>query len=191
MESIELAPIFDRYTVYSDIYFGDLYYHLYYPGESLGRDCMIAGFAKEGPRFVRLYSGDGMKNDDWFSWNANVYAPISGTVRFLRDCNTINDPGKMSSDAPSGAIVIKADNGTYVILEHIQNPLVEEGQSVTEGQIIASVGNNGLSRYPHIHISAYKDKAPLEILFDAKKTADLRMSVSDDYWFYGMKSETE
>lgn len=72
MERIELYPIFNRYTVCNDHYDGELEY----PGDALGRDCMIAAYLPEKLDFMRLYKGDGTRNEDWFSWNAEVYAPV-------------------------------------------------------------------------------------------------------------------
>lgn len=43
MERIELYPIFNRYTVCNDHYDGELEY----PGDALGRDCMIAAYLPE------------------------------------------------------------------------------------------------------------------------------------------------
>lgn len=49
-------------------------------GDALGRDCMVAAFLPDRLGFMRLYKSDGAKNEDWFSWNAEVYAPISGKI---------------------------------------------------------------------------------------------------------------
>lgn len=60
MERIELYPIFNRYTVCNDHYDGELEY----PGDALGRDCMIAAYLPEKLDFMRLYKGDGTRNED-------------------------------------------------------------------------------------------------------------------------------
>lgn len=185
MERLELAPIFDRYMVYNDHYDGELIGL----GDALGRDCMVASFNSDAPYYMRLYRTDGAENEDWFSWNAKVYAPISGTVTFLRECKKTNQPGTFSPDPPAAVIIIKAEDGTQVFLAHIQNPLASKGEQVQEGEHIAYVGNNGYARCPHIHIGAYRDNQPLAIGFDPKKVAKMRQSVSEAHWCFGEDTE--
>lgn len=184
-ERIELYPIFDRYTVFNDHFDGEFSE----PGDALGRDCMIAAFLPENPGFMRLYKGDGSKNSDWFSWNAEVHAPISGKVTSVYINNITNIPGFMNHSRAS-SIVIQSDDGTVIVLAHIRNPLVTVGESVEEGQVLAYVGNNGYCRNPHIHIGAYRNGKPLMIGFDAKKVGEVLRKVEKSYWTMGI-SDTE
>lgn len=183
MERIELHPIFHRYTVYNDHYDGELAS----PGDSLGRDCMIAAFLPEKPDFMRLYKGDGSKNEDWFSWNAEVYAPISGKVTTVYLNDVINVPGQMNPSRAS-SIIIQADDDTTVLIAHIQNPVVTVGEEVKEGQLLAYVGNNGFARNPHIHIGAYRGDTPLMIGFDAEKVGKIRVETEECYWIMGISN---
>ena len=184
MERIELHPIFDRYTVYNDHYDGELSA----PGDMLGRDCMIAAFLPRQIDFFRLYRGDGSKNEDWFSWNAPVYAPISGKVTEIFINGVTNTPGRMNPSRAS-SIIIQAEDGTLITLAHIQSPEVAVGDTVKKGQLVARVGNNGFSRNPHIHVGAYRDGKPLMIGFDAEKVGALRWSLDECYWIMGISDE--
>ncbi len=181
MERIELHPIFNRYTVYNDHYDGELAS----PGDALGRDCMIAVFLPEKLDFMRLYKGDGTKNEDWFSWNAEVYAPISGKVITVYINDVTNVPGQMNPSRAS-SIVIQGDNETTVVLAHIQNPLVTVGEDVKEGQLLAYVGNNGFCRNPHIHVGAYRGAEALMVGFDAEKVGRVREETEECYWIMGI-----
>lgn len=184
MERVELYPIFDRYTVYNDHYEGELMS----PGDALGRDCMIAAFLPEKIDFMRLYKNDGTKNEDWFSWNAEVYAPVDGKIIDIYINDVTNVPGQMNPSRAS-SILIQADTEMFVMLAHIQNPTVSVGEEVKEGQLLAYVGNNGFSRNPHIHIGAYRGDQPLMIGFDAKKVGKVRENTDECYWMMGISND--
>lgn len=181
MERIELYPIFNRYTVCNDHYDGELEY----PGDALGRDCMIAAYLPEKLDFMRLYKGDGTRNEDWFSWNAEVYAPVSGKIISVYVNDVTNVPGQMNPSRAS-SIVIQRDDETNIMLGHIQNPVVSVGEEVKEGQLLAYVGNNGFCRNPHIHVGAYRGAQPLMVGFDAQKVGKVREKTDECYWVMGI-----
>lgn len=181
MDRIELYPIFNRYTVYNDHFDGELAQL----GDALGRDCMIAAFIPGNPHFMRLYKNDGTKNEDWFAWNAEVYAPICGKITSVYVNDITNTPGQMNPSRAS-SITIQSGDGTVIILAHIQNPMVSVGDEVNEGQLLAYVGNNGYCRNPHIHIGAFRGEKPLMIGFDANKVSKVRKTVEERYWFMGI-----
>jgi murein DD-endopeptidase MepM/ murein hydrolase activator NlpD len=63
-----------------------------------------------------------------------------------------------------GLIVFKdeADHRT-VVYANVRQPVVEKGETVEAGEVVAKVGNNGNSRAPHIHVGAWKgDPSKLE-----------------------------
>lgn len=181
MERVELHPIFNRYTVYNDHYDGELDTL----GDALGRDCMIEAFLPDRLDFARQYIGDGSRNEDWFGWNAEVFAPISGKVTEIYINEVVNVPGKMNPSR-SSSLFIQSEDGITVMLGHIQNPVVAVGDVVTEGQLLAYVGNNGFSRQPHIHVGAYRGDQPLMVGFDAEKVGKLREKTDECYWIMGI-----
>lgn len=180
-ERIELYPVFNRYAVYNDHYAGELSA----AGDALGRDCMIAAMLPEDLGFMRLYRGDGSKNEDWFSFGEKVFSPVSGRVKEVYINPVTNEAGKINSSRAS-CIVIDMADGTQITLAHIEQPLVKVGDAVEEGQFIARVGNNGCSRNPHLHIGAFKGGKPLMVGFDAEKVAAVRGTVDDCYWIAGI-----
>jgi len=183
-EYVHLHPIFDRYAVYNDHYDGELEY----PGDALGRDCMIGAFLPEDPGFIRLYKSDGKKNEDWFSFDAKVYAPIGGKILYLYLNEVTNTPG-VQNPSKASALLIQTADGTSVMIAHIQNPVVSVGDFIQEGQLLAYVGNNGYARNPHIHIGAFKGSTPLAITFDPQKVAKVRNRVGEIYWLMGISDE--
>lgn len=145
-------------------------------GDSLGTDCYITQVVTDehGRRFARAFTGDGTKNEDWFSWQAPVLAPIDGkVVRIVVAKGSENEPGVLS-EPPATFVVFKDTMGVYVLIAHLSDLSVEVGDKVTAGQPFAVVGNNGFSRSPHVHIGAWVGRTPYQIRHDLKAKADLR-----------------
>jgi len=67
---------------------------------------------------------------------------------------------------PAGAIFFRRSDGVNIVLAHVSDVAVQPGAHVTSGDRVAKVGNNGMSRHPHIHIGAWKGDEPLQIRFD-------------------------
>lgn len=61
-----------------------------YIGDALGRDCVIQKFV-DG--WMRAYSGDGSRNEDWYSWHEDVLAPFDGRIEEIHINPTTNVPG--------------------------------------------------------------------------------------------------
>jgi len=73
--------------------------------------------------------------------------------------------------SPSYGNVVKVEHGTgYVTLyAHLSEILVEEGEEVKRGQVIAEVGNTGRSTGPHLHYEVMKyeeKKNPAKYFFN-------------------------
>ena len=83
----------------------------------------------------------------------------------MRDNPAANQPGKLGKP-PAGFVELKRDDGVHFVLAHVTRLAVKPGDKVESGQLIAYVGNNGVSRHPHIHMGAWRDKEPLQIRFD-------------------------
>ncbi len=111
--------------------------------------------------------------------------PISGKVTEIYINDVVNVPGKMNPSR-SSSLFIQSEDGITVMLGHIQNPVVAVGDVVTEGQLLAYVGNNGFSRQPHIHVGAYRGDQPLMVGFDAEKVGKLREKTDECYWIMGI-----
>jgi murein DD-endopeptidase MepM/ murein hydrolase activator NlpD len=144
-----------------------------YVGDALGTDCVVQDFYQSGERFFnRPFKNNGHKNTDWYGFGKNVLAPCDCTVESVHINNVTNKPGIMTPGR-AGSVVFKKVDGTLIVIAHVDNINVSEGNAVKAGAVVATIGNNGYSRNPHLHIAAWKDKQPLQIRFD-QKTIDLK-----------------
>ena len=136
-------------------------------GDALGTDCVIKGWYQDEHRlFLRPYKNNGFENEDWFGFNKEVLAPCDCTVEKIHINSKTNQPGIMNPSQAS-SITFKTTDDSYVVLAHVREILVQEGQRIKRGQVVAKVGNNGYSRNPHIHVGAWdKEFKPLQIRFD-------------------------
>ena len=171
---VDLGPIHDRPYLCGEHPLGQLGF----AGDALGTDCLIVGGIDDaagegGPGFARFYRTDGATNEDWYGWRAEVLAPVSGVVLGMFANPQVNVPGQMGRP-PAGTMRILTDDGIVVVLAHLGEFMVAGGDLVERGQIVGLVGNNGISRGPHIHVGAYReaDAMPLQIRWNLREMAD-------------------
>ena len=137
-------------------------------GDALATDCFIAATIEvNGPTWPRFYNGNGSENQDWYGWHQDVLSPCTCDVVEIHLNPVTNRPGFMGKEQAS-AIRLKRPDGVVFMVVHIDEPRVRVGESVAEGQLLAQVGNNGLSNHPHIHIGAFKGSEPLQIRFNQR-----------------------
>jgi hypothetical protein len=135
-------------------------------GDALGTDCTIERLITEGGRtWARAHQGSGRSNGDWYGYGMPVLSPCACSVVRTSVNPVLNEPGVMGKP-PASMIVLRRDDGVLVLLAHVDSIQVAPGAAVVAGQPIARVGNNGVSRAPHIHIGAWRGNTPLQIRFD-------------------------
>jgi hypothetical protein len=176
IEQLLIHPPFKRAFHVSEHPEGELEF----PGDALGCDCIVAA-SMPGKGF-RTYRNTGERNDDWFGWQAEVLAPFDGVVERVQSAMETNLPGQPST-TPPGLIIFLHDDRVRCMFGHLDEIVVQEGERVQAGQQVASVGNNGYSWYPHLHIGAWRDDVPLQIRFDLRVLGRLR--AKDTHHFYG------
>jgi hypothetical protein len=162
-------------------------------GDALGADCLA--YRSDGGAsgtFDRFYTGDGSRNEDWFSWNQPLLAPFDGVVRGILRSQVTNRPGTRGPD-PAAAILFErfgdpADAPVQVGYAHVQDIQVKVGDTVRAGQFVARIGNSGNAMFPHVHVGALRgdlvrvfngevpDRAlvPLQVRFDLGAMGRLR-----------------
>lgn len=133
-----------------------------YLGDALGRDCIVV---KNIDGVIQMYKTDGRTNEDWYGWNADVLAPCDSVVEEVYLNPSVNTVGT-SGNGRASSITFLTNDGTRICYAHVDDICVQQGESVKTGGIVAKVGNNGMSRIPHIHIGAWRDSQPLQIRFD-------------------------
>lgn len=143
-----------------------------YAGDALGTDCVIGGWYEDDKRlFQRSFTNSGFKNEEWFGFKKNVLAPCDCTVTKIHINPITNQPSVMTPGRAS-SITFKTKEGLSVLLAHVREVEVKEGETVKRGTVVAKVGNNGYSRNPHIHIGAWdKEGKPIQIQFDQSTLA--------------------
>lgn len=140
-----------------------------YLGDDLGQDCVIHRMVgEEGQGFMRAYRGDGAENADWFGWNQEVLSPCDCSVMRIHENPVTNRPGTTGTP-PASMLLLRADDGTFFVLAHVQGVRVAQGDAVKAGQVLAHVGNNGFARMPHVHIGAWRGRDALQIRWDQKE----------------------
>jgi murein DD-endopeptidase MepM/ murein hydrolase activator NlpD len=122
------------------------------------------GFASPVPEGTRVSQEYGANVEDYAEWNGDhghegtdysvlvgtpVGAAKDGTVEFAGTGNGFDNYGNY--------IVIDHGDGTHSYYAHLSGFDVEEGDIVTQGQLIGESGNTGRSSGPHLHFSIRKD----------------------------------
>jgi hypothetical protein len=149
-------------------------------GDALGKDCMVIGMDSTrdaNRRIPSLFQGDGMHNEDWFGWEEPVLAPCDGTVVSVDTNDQVNRPGEIPDRdvlQPASEIRFECQDGFNVVYAHVREIQTHSGESVSAGQQVALVGNNAVSRAPHVHLGAWKNDTPLQIRFDLHALGELR-----------------
>ena len=171
IEMVTIHPVFTAHYSCSEHWEGQLPY----PGDALGADCIVyGGMAADGKSgFMRAFKTDGLSNEDWYGWGEPVLAPFDSTIAKININPVVNKPGQ-TGKPPASFVVFKHVDGTMVLVAHVADISVKEGDAVNAGQPFAKVGNNGFSRAPHIHIGAWRGKTPLQIRFDMRALGKMR-----------------
>lgn len=110
------------------------------------------------------YSSSHNAIDIYQGYGSNIYAANSGTVSEVHGGCT---PGNVSCNGRGGNyIVINHNNGYYTVYMHLRTINVSNGQQVSAGQVIGTMGNTGnvvpipTASAPylgtHLHFAVYK-----------------------------------
>ncbi|MFV0314856.1 MAG: M23 family metallopeptidase [Anaerotignum sp.] len=72
---------------------------------------------------------------------------------------------EVRTSATFGKVVqYETEDGYTVMYAHLSEILVEEGEQIKQGDVVAKSGNTGLSTGPHLHYSLWKDGKLLDPL---------------------------
>lgn len=139
---------------------------------------------------MRLYRDDGKRNEDWFGYMADVLAPCDAVVESVRVNPVENTPGS-HTNKPAGGVIFKRDDGVRIAYGHVADIQVAVGDRIVAGQVIGKCGNNGTSWMPHIHVGAWKENEPLQIVVDLKALGEIQRKVGDSFTFLVEDEETK
>lgn len=171
IEAVQISPVYRQPFVCSEHADGEMDY----VGDALGTDCMVMGGfdPRSDGAFGKLYRGDGKSNEDWYGWHAEVLAPFDGKIKAVLANEVVNQPGKFGRP-PASMLLFERADGVVVVYAHVTAVKVKPGDLVSAGQVVANVGNNGMSRSPHVHVGAYRGDLPLQIRWDLRAMGKLQ-----------------
>lgn len=171
IEAVQISPVYRQPFVCSEHAEGEMDY----VGDALGTDCMVMGGfdPRSDGAFGKLYRGDGKANEDWYGWHAEVLAPFDGKVKAVLANEVVNQPGRFGRP-PASMLLFERADGVVVVYAHVTAVKVKPGDVVGVGQVVASVGNNGMSRSPHVHVGAYRGDLPLQIRWNLRAMGKLQ-----------------
>lgn len=146
-------------------------------------------------------SGHSCQNDktiatNYYCYGQTIVAPADGVVVQINDRildSKIDANGVLDNhikDIRGNFIIIRHSNKEYSFIAHIQpkSILVNKGQKVKQGDVIAKCGNSGNSSEPHVHFHLQDGKsvfssAGLPITF-----SNIRISQNNNYNTYDNRS---
>ena len=105
---------------------------------------------KEGTDVKSVADGTVVKMCDL--WKDNCACSTANNNACKLSCNSVCGPG---FSGYGNFIIIKHSDGFYSRYNHLSQVLVKQGDSVSQGTLIAKSGNTGLSEGPHLHFDVY------------------------------------
>ncbi|MGB5554444.1 MAG: peptidoglycan DD-metalloendopeptidase family protein [Flavobacteriaceae bacterium] len=110
----------------------------------------------DGASFV----GDSLVNDNYLVFGKDIIAPCDAKV--VKVINDVHDnvPGVLNAEQLTGnTVVLETERGEFILLAHLKEGsiVVEEGQEVSQGDLLGQCGNSGNSTEPHLHLSLQND----------------------------------
>lgn len=114
----------------------------------------------ESGYYIRPLSG-GTRTQGLHGYNGIDFADRVGTPIMASAAGTVV-VAKMGgwNSGYGNYVVISHDNGTQTLYGHASSIAVSVGETVTQGQVIAHVGNTGRSTGPHVHFEIRGAKNP-------------------------------
>jgi len=154
-------PVLERNTTKMIIPFREEVF-VYWGGTTLEQNYHIAEISQQYAydllmvRDGRSYEGDPKINENYFVYGKEIIAPCDARVVQVIDGVPDNEPGIMNPEQLTGnTIVLQTDLQEYILFAHLQEGslMVEEGEEVRQGQVLALCGNSGNTTEPHLHLS--------------------------------------
>lgn len=102
----------------------------------------------------KMYKGNGKRNEDYYCFGRQIFAPCDGEVVQVVDGVKDNIPGVQNPMyAPGNSVLIKTGQGEFILLCHFKQHsiVVKQGQQLKRGSLLGLTGNSGSSAGPHLH----------------------------------------
>lgn len=101
------------------------------------------------------HKGDGQRNEDYYAFGKELFAPCDGEVVLVVDGVKDNVPGTLNPVyVPGNTVIIKTNLGEFIFFAHFKQHsiVVKQGQKVKAGDLLGLCGNSGNSSEPHLHL---------------------------------------
>jgi len=128
-------------------------YHVAYKNQKYAYDILMVA---DGASF----KGDPLKNENYYIFGKEILAPCNAIVAKVIKGVKDNVPGVLNPDQLTGnTIVLETANKEFILIAHLKEGsiLVEEGQEVVQGEVLAQCGNSGNTTEAHLHLSLQND----------------------------------
>lgn len=102
-------------------------------------------------------SEDYGQNEDYIGFGKPIYSPVDGTVELVVDDLDDLPPAAAYRLIDGNLISLKDNEGRHYLFIHNKkgSARVSVGQQVKTGQLIAEIGNSGMTTVPHLHFGIY------------------------------------
>ncbi len=98
------------------------------------------------------------QNCEYPIYEENIYSPMDGVI--FKVINGIPDNIPFSGNYPynTGNTVVIKNEDYYFLLGHLRldSIIVQEGEKIQAGQLVAKIGNSGWTERPHLHMQLIK-----------------------------------
>jgi hypothetical protein len=112
------------------------------------------------------FTGDGTKNEEYYSYGKEILAVADGVVVTVIDGVPDNRPRIFNPMTDAGnTVILKHSDHEFSLYCHLKtnSTSVKVGQKVASGQVIGQCGNSGFSPSPHLHF----DLCNTDVAYDA------------------------
>lgn len=96
-------------------------------------------------------------NEDYHGFGLPIYSPIDGVVESVIDDFDDIPPAYETKLLDGNSIVIRDADGYHYLFYHNMkgSPVFKVDDAVKKGDVIARIGNNGITTAPHLHFGVY------------------------------------
>lgn len=136
-------------------------------------------------RAARVIEREAKKNDDYYSWDQPVTAPVRGTITRANDGAPDGEPrtdNSIAGDPRVNEVYLDVGDRHVLWLGHLKQDsvAVRPGAKVKAGARLGAVGNSGQSSWPHLHLGLWRGADTVPLAF-ARVRVGLNNTASDPW----------
>lgn len=155
------VPVLERNTTKMILPFQEEWF-VYWGGTQVEQNYHVAEISQQYAYDLLMvengasHRGEGTKNEEYLVFGKEIIAPCDGRVVQVITGVEDNIPGRTNPEQLTGnTVVLKTDAEEFILFAHLKKGsiMVEEGQDVRRGEVLAQCGNSGNSTEPHLHLS--------------------------------------